>query len=291
MFFYKKIMLEQSEIQVPIIKSYPNQSKKDLLDWVAVEEPLEIRLIFGEIDQRQEQSLAITMRTPGDDFELVTGFLLTEGIIQNHKAVQHIRYCTQVKDKTALGNVVQVELTPDIVIDFQKFSRHFYTSSSCGVCGKASIDAIQVQCNQPFPLDQPNFSASLIPQLPQKLREQQDTFHYTGGNHACALFDQQGNLLLLKEDVGRHNAMDKLIGAAMRRDLRPLAAYLVLVSGRASFELVQKAAVAGIPILAAVGAPSSLAIQLATELGMTLIGFVRNERCNVYTNSHRIIWD
>lgn len=257
-------------------------TKPDLL---AVEEPLEIRLGFGVGSEREQKSLSVTMRTPGHDFELALGFLLTEGIISSGEQVESIKYCSTVKPEE-VENVVRVELKPEVKLDFKKFQRHFYTSSSCGVCGKSSIDAIKVNgkaidSNWAIP-------SSVIYSLPGKLRKAQHVFEHTGGLHASALFNQMGELIILREDVGRHNALDKVIGAMLLKK-EALSNYVLMVSGRTSFELIQKAAVAGIPIIAAVGAPSSLAVHLAKETGMTLLGFVREAGFNIYCGEQRII--
>jgi FdhD protein len=249
-------------------------------DLLAVEEPLEIRLGYGPLEERQQRSVAVTMRTPGHDEELALGFLFTEHIIESPAQVVSVRHC--VSDATKGGNVLRVELQPDVVIDWLALERHSYTASSCGVCGKASIEAVQNICAVPL-TSSLVVEADLIHQLPEKLRQVQRTFAHTGGLHAAALFDAQGQLLLVREDVGRHNALDKLIGAAFWQGWLPLNRYGVLVSGRIGFELVQKSWMAGVPLLAAVGAPSSLAAELAKEAHMTLLGFVRDNRFNVYS--------
>lgn len=259
--------------------------KAEKTDLVAVEEPLEIRLGFGPADQREQRSLVVTMRTPGHDFELAAGFLFTEGIIHSFSQIENIRYCENL-GKQEENNVVRVELSSSVAPDFQKLQRNFYTTSSCGVCGKSSIEAVTVQC-APITANW-SLSASLIQTLPDKLREAQHVFEHTGGLHASGLFDRQGSLTLLREDVGRHNALDKVIGAMLFKEAIPLADYMLVVSGRASFELVQKAAIAGIPVLVAVGAPSSLAVNLAQTSGITLIGFAREGRFNIYTHPSRI---
>jgi FdhD protein len=270
-------------IDVTKITASGVEQKPDLL---AVEEPLEIRIGFGTMTDRQQKSVSVTMRTPGHDFELAIGFLYTEGIIHHVYQVESIKYCEDLGKQEEKGNVVRVELKPEVSIDFEKLQRHFYTSSSCGVCGKSSIESIKVACQGLT--DGFSISASLIHQLPDKLRKAQTVFEYTGGLHAVGLFDKAGELILLREDVGRHNALDKAIGAMVLKKQVPLSDYALLVSGRASFELAQKAAVAGIPVLAAIGAPSSLAVALAKESGMTLLGFVRNERFNIYSGDQRI---
>jgi FdhD protein len=265
---------------------YAGDELKEKPDLLAVEEPLEIRIGFGAAEDRQQKSLAVTMRTPGHDFELALGFLFTEGIIQSFEQVESIKHCESVDKPEERENVVRVELKPEVKLQFEKLQRHFYTSSSCGVCGKSSIESIMVQC--PAWKDSLNVATEIIHQLPAKIRQAQRVFEHTGGLHASALFDEAGTLLLLREDVGRHNALDKVIGARILENRIPLSSCILLVSGRASFELVQKAAIAGIPILAAVGAPSSLAVQLARSLDMTLLGFVRDNRFNMYTGVKRI---
>ena len=260
------------------------ESKSDLL---AVEEPLEIRIGYGPQGGRQQRNISVTMRTPGHDFELAAGFLFTEGIIQRFDQIESVKYCEDGGKQEQKENIVRVELKPEVKIEVEKFQRHFYTTSSCGVCGKTSIDAVKINCST-FS-DSFQIKSSTIHSLPEKLRKAQQVFEYTGGLHASALFDDAGYLILLREDVGRHNALDKIIGAMLFKKEIPLSKYSLLVSGRASFELVQKAAVAGIPVLAAVGAPSSLAVQLATETNMTLLGFVRDQRFNIYAGEHRVV--
>ncbi len=250
-------------------------------DELAVEEPLEIRLDCDIEGRRVHRGVSVTMRTPGHDAELAAGFLFTEGIVTDRAQVAGVHPCRS-------GNRVRVELRPGVQVDLARLERHFYTASSCGVCGKASLDAVRV-CPLYRPVaDQPVIDAAVVRRLPEALRAAQAVFDRTGGLHASALFDVGGRLLEVREDVGRHNALDKLIGTAFLAGRTPLSGAVLLVSGRASFELVQKAAVAGIPILAAVGAPSSLAVELAREHGLTLLGFVRHDRFNVYTGAARI---
>ena len=251
--------------------------KQDLL---VTEEPLEIRIGHGPLEDRIEMRSSVTMRTPGHDAELVLGFLFTEGIIVDPADVLRMVHCESVKSEER-GNVMRAELDPNVPFDAARFHRNFYTTSSCGVCGKSSIEAVLTQCVRaiiPFGAIDPE----VITALPERMRQAQAVFEHTGGIHAAALFDRQGKLLILREDIGRHNAVDKVIGAALMAAM-PLTATQLLVSGRAGFELVQKCAVAGIPLMAAVGAPSSTAVQLARERALVLIGFLRGDRFNVYT--------
>ena len=265
---------------VTIQKISQTHDPQEHADLLAVEEPLEIRLGFGPTDDRQQRSVAVTMRTPGHDEELAMGFLFTENILEKPSQIISVRHCVSNAEKK--GNVLRVELQPDVEIDWQRLERHSYTASSCGICGKASIEAVQTVCQTPLPSTF-HVDSDVIHGLPEKLRQTQRTFAHTGGLHAAALFDETGQLLLVREDIGRHNALDKLIGAAFWQGWLPLSRFGVLVSGRVAFELVQKCWMAGIPLLAAVGAPSSLAVELAKEAGMTLLGFVRENRFNNYT--------
>lgn len=255
-------------------------------DLLAVEEPLEIRLGYGPENEREQKSLAVTMRTPGHDLELALGFLFTEGIVRSMQDVTYIRHCTDHRGEQS-DNVVRIELHPDKKLDWNDFQRHFYTHSSCGICGKASIESLEKNC--PVRVSSSlRVPAEIINGLSSKMREAQNVFEHTGGLHASALFDNTGNLLLMREDIGRHNALDKVIGAALFKGWVPLASHMVMLSGRSCFELVQKALAAGIPVLAAVGAPSSLAVQCAEEYGLTLLGFVRNDSFNIYSVPERI---
>lgn len=250
------------------------------IDELAIEEPLEIRLQYGPALDRQERSISITMRTPGNDTELATGFLYTEGIIPDASAIDLV--------STFTPNSILLSLKTTIALDLGRLQRHFYTTSSCGVCGKSSLEALRTVCPPPQPDTGWLVTPEVIYDLPGKLRRQQDIFGSTGGLHAAALFDVQGGLQLLKEDIGRHNALDKLIGANLQESNLPLGKHILLLSGRACFELIQKAAIAGIQMVAAVGAPSSLAVELAREYNMTLIGFLRDQRFNIYAGAHRV---
>lgn len=265
-------------VQVRRVSDFGSAAQSDLL---AVEEPLEIRLGYDVGGRRSHAVVSITMRTPGHDHELAVGFLFTEGILTAPQQVASLHSC-------AAGNTVCVDLRPGVAVDLTRLERHFYTSSSCGVCGKASLELLRVRVrHRPHP-GSPRVESEIIYRLPETLREAQAIFARTGGLHASALFNAQGHLLCLREDVGRHNALDKLIGAQFVAGRTPLSQDVLLVSGRVSFELVQKAAIAGIPILAAVGAPSSLAVSLAREHGLTVLGFVRQDRFNIYTGGERI---
>lgn len=259
-------------------------------DHLAKEDPLEIQVAYGPVRQRQRLSLAVTMRTPGQDFDLVYGFLFTEGLIQLRKDVLHMRYPGAQLSAEAQENSILVELHPDLVFDEKRLQRHFYTSSSCGVCGKASLEMVQQHSTFILPARQPLISFEQLLALPGLLLASQSLFNCTGGIHATGLFTPTGDLLYLREDVGRHNALDKVIGAALQKQEFPLSNNILLVSGRAGFELVQKAVMAGIPIMAAVGAPSSLAVELAEAYGLTLIGFLREGGFNVYTGEERILF-
>ena len=277
-------------------QSYHQQSCEDV---VAVEEPLEIRIAFGPADQRRSKSLAITMRTPGNDAELATGFLLSENVIQTASQIEKIAHVGPAPDNGTHGNTLMVDLAPSVEFTVEQLQRHFYMTSSCGVCGKASIEAVMAQGFQPVATTI-QIAAEMIASLPSRLRPQQTVFETTGGLHAAGLFDDRGTLLALREDVGRHNAVDKLIGQELlnrqqldrqqllNRDGSIAKGRVLLVSGRASFELVQKALTASFEILIAVGAPSSLAVELAEEFNLTLIGFASKKKFNVYSGFDRI---
>ena len=252
-------------------------------DRVAVEEPLEIQLQYSTANGLMKKNIAVTMRTPGNDEELSVGFLFTEGIIQNAAVIEDIKQTATDENK------VLVILKENAITHLANASRNFYTTSSCGICGKASIDAITTISQFNHATGSIVINASLLYSLQDQLLSQQVVFEDTGGIHASALFDCNGNFTMLREDVGRHNALDKIIGAALMNGELPLNNCILLLSGRASFELVQKALMAGIKIIAAVGAPSSLAVQLATEAGITLIGFLRSNRFNIYSGKERIL--
>ena len=243
-------------------------------DHVAPEEPLEIRV--------RGRAVTVTMRTPGHDDELAAGFLLTEGIIHAATDIDSIEPC----GRNDAGNVLNVRLAPLVHVDFERLTRHVFASSSCGLCGKATIDAIRSQ--SPPTESDVRVSAAVLTSLPEKMRAAQPEFDRTGGIHAAGLFDADGTLLALREDVGRHNAVDKVLGYALRQGLVPLAGAILLVSGRSSFEILQKACAAGVPIVAAVSAPSSMAVEFAREMNQTLVGFLREPRMNIYSHERRV---
>lgn len=252
-------------------------------DVVIVEEPLEIQVALPGEGTTEIFPVAVTMRTPGHDEELALGFLYTEGLIDDPQ-----RFARGLRIERPSPNEARVILPPEIRIDRQRLTRHFYITSSCGVCGKAAIEAVFVQGFPPLPEEEPVIPIGLLYDLPRRLREAQVLFRRTGGLHAAAIFDPEGRLLYLREDVGRHNAVDKVIGAALREGCLPLGRALMLVSGRAGFEIAQKTLRAGIPILAALGAPSSLTLELAQAVGMTVVGFLREGGANIYTAPWRI---
>ncbi len=270
--------------RVTVVESGRHRVRDDQL---AAEEPLEIRLQAGG----DTQTVAVTMRTPGSDFELAAGFLHNEGIVAEPSQVSAITYCVDADvDADQRYNIVNVGLRLTSLPELATLERHFYTTSACGVCGKASLDAIEMRDCPALPAG-PMVSPSVLTTLPQKLRAAQGLFEATGGLHAAGLFDAEGNLMCLREDVGRHNAVDKLIGWAFMQRKLPLHDSILLVSGRASYEILQKSTVAGLPVVCAVSAPSHLAVDVATRFGVTLIGFLRGERLNVYAGENRILWN
>jgi FdhD protein len=256
-------------------------------DDLAVEEPLEIRVSIQEGDSRRTQALAVTMRTPGDDFDLVAGFLHGEGVVRRPEDLEELTYCRSGEAPQEY-NVVEARLGPGVAFDAEGLRRNFYTSSSCGVCGKASLEAVQRAGGTALPDGDFRVGADLMARLPDLLRERQAVFHRTGGLHAAGLFDGEGRSRFLREDVGRHNAVDKVLGQAFLQRALPAEARVLVVSGRTSFEIVQKAVTAGVPCLVAVGAPSSLAVDLAQRSNQTLVGFARDGGFNVYAGRERI---
>lgn len=274
--------MEINAIAQQRIRIITNGDSQDAEDDLAVEEPLEIQLSFTESGKKIKKSISVTMRTPGNDDELAVGFLFTEGIITQKSQVK------AVKNDVIEENKVIVNLADDFSPEINSLERNFYTTSSCGVCGKASIDAIKTVSVYHNKNNTMLVSSQVIFSLKKKLNVQQSIFESTGGLHASALFDLNGQFITLREDVGRHNALDKLIGDALLNDLLPLTNQILLLSGRASFELIQKAGMAGIKIVAAIGAPSSLAVKLAEESNMTLIGFLKSDKFNIYSGFERI---
>lgn len=271
----------KTRLSVEVVEPGGRRRRNDAL---ATEEPLEIRLLAGGV----RRTVAVTMRTPGADFELAAGFLYGEGVVTTRDEIETIRYCVDAElDAAQQYNIVNVALRRETLPELGALDRHFYTSSACGVCGKASLEALRLRAfSEAAP--GPQVPTDVLFGLPQTLRAGQGLFDATGGLHAAGLFDPAGRLLALREDVGRHNAVDKLIGWALLGGRIPLHDQILLVSGRASFEIVQKCLVAGVPILSAVSAPSNLAVDLARAFGLTLVGFLRGERCNIYAGGERI---
>jgi FdhD protein len=263
---------------IELVRNSGGVTSDSTQDWVAREEPLEIRV--------RGRSVAITMRTPGHDQELAVGFLVSEGILKDRRHLAEVAHCT-TGENALLGNIINVFLAADAEVDFERLTRHVFGSSSCGVCGKASIESV----HQHFPPVKSalQIAPALLSSLPAKLLHAQTAFARTGGLHAAGLFDQHGQPIVIREDVGRHNAVDKIIGHAFRHGMLPLTDQILMVSGRASFEILQKALAAAIPIVAAVSAPSSLAVEFARESGQTLLGFVRGDTFNIYSHPGRII--
>jgi FdhD protein len=292
------VLESKSGADVWVVGAGPPQRRRDE---IATEEPLEIRLTAG-LQQRggsvpvfsrrgqaaSQRTVAITMRTPGADFELAAGFLYGEGIVRSREEILGISHCSDAAlDQDKRHNIVQVDLRHGVLPDLAALERHFYTTSACGVCGKASLESLKIR-GCPVITPGPVMDPALLRALPEKLRAGQGIFAATGGLHAAALFDAEGNLLALREDVGRHNALDKLVGWALMEGRLPLSGHIVMVSGRSSFEILQKSLMAGAPMVCAVSAPSSLAVALAREFGLTLIGFLRGERFNVYAGLERV---
>jgi FdhD protein len=271
----------KTKVRVRVVEDGSTRVRPDIL---ATEEPMELRLIAGGA----RQTVAVTMRTPGADFELAAGFLYGEGIVSSPDDIRKISYCLDAGvDAGQRYNIVNVYLRGGCDYDLRPLERHFYTTSACGVCGKASLEQLELR-GCPVTTPGPVVATQTIYSLPGKLREAQGLFEATGGLHAAALFDAEGNLVALKEDVGRHNATDKLFGWALLEERLPLSDHIVMVSGRSSFEIMQKCLVAGVPIVCAISAPSSLAVDVARQFNMTLVGFLRGNRFNVYAGSERI---
>jgi FdhD protein len=268
------------------VAQYRDGAMRRRKDTLAVEEPLEIRVAWKDGGKKRVEAIAVTMRTPGHDFDLVAGFLHGEGIVSQAGDLTELTYCRG--DEQQEYNIVEARLTPGVEFDFERLRRNVFTSSSCGVCGKASLEAVEaVGCA--LLTDSFRISGELIPQLPDFLMEGQGVFARTGGLHAAGLFDTNGKAGALREDVGRHNAVDKVLGHTVLQKGMPVSDRVLVVSGRSSFEIVQKAVMARVPMIVAVGAPSSLAVDLATRFGQTLIGFARGGGFNVYTGSERVL--
>ena len=276
-----------TSVQTVDILRVSRSSSEATPDLIVTEEPLEIRIGYGEESERQQMNLAVTMRTPGSDEELCLGFLFSEGIIQRLGDVLSVKYCDELGTDENHENVMRVELSPEVQFDPLDHQRNFYTTSSCGVCGKAAVEAIHVEC-EPLQNDKIRIDQTTVFQLSEKLRSAQQVFKHTGGLHASAIFDLEGNLLAHREDVGRHNALDKVIGHFLESDINQLKDSILLLSGRISFELVQKGVRAGIPVIVAVGAPSSLAVSLAEDFGVTLVGFLGEQKFNIYSGESRV---
>lgn len=273
--------MSQTE-QVTVIKFIESKASA-INDLVAVEEPLEIQLAYSTATGQMQKPVAVTMRTPGHDRELAAGFLFTEGIIRHLEAIEDIRHIPGDENR------IVVALKENILPNLQKAERNFYTTSSCGVCGKASIDAIETGWEHSQATDSIEIQADLLYSLRESAFQLQPVFEATGGLHASTIFNLHGSYFLVREDVGRHNALDKLIGFALLSGRLPLSHCILLLSGRASFELLQKAAMAGIKIVVALGAPSSLAVELAKDAGITLVGFLKPDRFNIYAGEQRIL--
>jgi FdhD protein len=268
-------------VRRPVLRVSGDEQRRGQ-DTLAAEEPLELRV--GGVP------LAVTMRTPGDDVELAHGFLLTEGVIDEMADISTARYCDSLDEQGRnTYNVLDLALAPGVASPAAEVTRNFYTTSSCGVCGKASLEAVRLKTRFSPAQDPVRVTTATLTQLPDRLREAQRVFESTGGLHAAGLFTAAGELLVAREDVGRHNAVDKVLGWALMAGLVPAAGHVLMVSGRASFELVQKAVMAGVPMLAAVSAPSSLAVELAEDSGLTLVGFLRGHSMNVYTGAERVL--
>lgn len=273
-------------IQKVNIRRTAENHSKELADVVSVEEPLEIRLEADFEGKRIESQVAVTMRTPGNDEELALGFLFSENILSDFSHVLSVAYCPTAIQESGKKNVIRVRLKPGIDFNPEWLKRNFYANSSCGVCGKASIESVEQICAQPIQ-DDLKIGKEILYGLPETLRKAQSAFQLTGSIHAAALFDKQGTLIAFREDVGRHNALDKLLAHALLKKIN-LSESVLLLSGRSSFELVQKSAMAGLPVVAAIGAPSSLAIELAVKMNISLIGFLKKSGFNLYSAFHRI---
>lgn len=283
------------------VEKVTGHTSRRVVDQLAIEEPLEIQLSYGPLKSRQTKSISITMRTPGNDFDLAAGFLMTEGVVQDANDIENISYARHpvggsaqfplIGDTTkpeSKQNIVRVSVAPHVTVSIASLQRNFYTTSSCGICGKASLLALHTVVRPTRAANNFRVDAQMLYGLPDRLRSSQGVFDRTGGLHGAGIFNSTGTLLALREDVGRHNAVDKLIGSEFLASRTPLRERVLLLSGRASFELLQKALMGGIPVVAAVGAPSSLAVDVAKEFDITLIGFLRDDHFNIYHGGMRI---
>jgi FdhD protein len=278
----------KSTHRVPVVRWTPEGEAARVRDDVTVEEPLEMRVAVPAPEGWASRSVAVTMRTPGHDFELAAGFLLTEGVVRGPRDIRELTYCRS-RTEPQQYNIVEARLAGAEGVDFDRLSRNVYTSSSCGVCGKASLEAIELQGCAPLPYEGSiRLPAAVVASLPDRLRAAQRDFDRTGGLHAAGLADGRGEIWLVREDVGRHNAVDKVVGEAFLTGRVPLLGHALVVSGRASFEILQKALAAGVPMVVAVGAPSSLAVEFARRFDMTLAGFVRGGGFNLYAGEGRV---
>jgi len=280
--------MPQAPVFAQPVRRYTAETATEQPDLLVSEEPLELQLYYGPTHDRQKEQLTVTMRTPGHDFELVTGFLYGEGLIHQASDITTIRYCTEPQSPEEEENVVLVHLRPDLEVNIGAASRKFMTSAACGVCGKSAIEVLQKHGCSTLPDSPWHVPPTTLYGLGDTLRQQQTLFKHTGGIHAAALFTPSGQLVRVREDVGRHNAVDKLVGSLLAQGQLPLNNHLMLVSGRAGYELVQKAVRAGIPFMAAVGAPTSLAAQLAAQYNCTLVGFLKPNSLNVYSAQQRL---
>ena len=276
---------QETQFEIVEFSAAGSETRNDL---VVTEEPVEIRIVFGTANDRAMRSVSITMRTPGNDQELAAGFLMAEGILTQREQMVGFKTLGQDSEGRATGNIVRIDVASDVQLDVGRLQRNFLTSSSCGVCGKASLEALEMQGLEPIQGDGFKINSASVRGLSAGLRLHQKTFSRTGGLHAAGLFDPAGSIVSTREDVGRHNAVDKLIGRCFLDGQTLLSKYGMMVSGRVSFEIMQKALVAGLPMVVAVGAPSSLAVEMARQYNMTLIGFASPERFNVYAGRERI---
>ena len=268
---------------------YKSNNLEDFTDHISIEEPLEIIIKYKEKEVWVDKSISVTMRTPGDDEDLVRGFLFNEKVIEKIDYIEKIETFGKPSEQYGLKNKIKITISNSDNIDIDKIKRNFLTNSSCGVCGKSSLDTLEIIKKDKILKSNPKISKEILMESPKKLRENQTEFSKTGGIHASGLFSEQGDIIAIKEDVGRHNALDKLIGCVLNRDLLDTKSQFLACSGRLNFDLVQKALIANIGVLIGVGAPTSLAIDLANKFDMTLVGFVKDDSFNIYSNKERII--